>query len=233
MQCFEGYKIIDLSHTITSQSPTWTGDCGFRNKVVLDYAHSATETNFRVQQFSMNAGIGTHIDAPAHCFPGAETVDNLALTTLITPCVVINVAAKANENYQINLEDIQIFEHQYGMIAKNALVIFHTGWSKFWSDKSKYINNHHFPSVAKVVAEILLEREVCGLAIDTLSPDCPGSIFPVHQLMLGASKYIIENIAHADALPPVGACVIALPLKIKNATEAPLRMIGLVKQENT
>ncbi len=45
--------------------------------------------------------------------------------------------------------------------------------------------------------------------------------------MLSNNKYMIENIAHADQLPPVGAYVIALPLKIES-TEAPVRIVGLI-----
>lgn len=84
-----------------------------------------------------------------------------------------------------------------------------------------------FPSLSAEAAQLLIERGIAGIAIDTLSPDCPGSGDPVHRIMLSNNKYMIENIAHADQLPPVGAYVIALPLKIES-TEAPIRVVGLI-----
>ena len=52
--------------------------------------------------------------------------------------------------------------------------------------------------------------------------------FPVHKIMLGAGKYIIENIANCDQMPAAGGYVIALPLRIEGATESPIRAVGLV-----
>jgi kynurenine formamidase len=45
-----------------------------------------------------------------------------------------------------------------------------------------------------------------------------------------ANIYIIENIANCQHLPPKGAFVMALPLKIEKCNEAPARVIGLVKK---
>ena len=53
----------------------------------------------------------------------------------------------------------------------------------------------HFPAFSAASAELLLKRNVAGIAIDTLSPDCLDPDFTVHTLILGAGKYIIENIA--------------------------------------
>lgn len=70
-----------------------------------------------------------------------------------------------------------------------------------------------------------------GLGIDTLSPDRPGAGYPVHQLFLGAGKYLIENVANAVKLPAVGSYILALPLKLLQGTEAPLRLVALINKE--
>ncbi len=74
----------------------------------------------------------------------------------------------------------------------------------------------------------LWERGVSALGIDTLSPDRPEDGFPVHRLFLGADKIIIENVAHLDSMPPAGSFVMVLPMKIKDGTEAPVRLVGLL-----
>ena len=68
--------------------------------------------------------------------------------------------------------------------------------------------------------------------IDTLSPDRPEDSFKVHQIFLGAGKILIENVANLDSMPPVGGFIMALPIKIKDGTEAPVRLIGLIESKN-
>ena len=77
------------------------------------------------------------------------------------------------------------------------------------------------------MAEHLLARNIAGIGIDTLSPDRPDSGFPVHQLLLGADKYIIENVANPQQMPKTGGFALVLPMKIQGATEAPTRLVGL------
>ncbi len=52
------YKIIDLTHTLDEQTPSWSGGCGFNIDVKLDYSDCRQNEEFRVQQFKMHAGIG-------------------------------------------------------------------------------------------------------------------------------------------------------------------------------
>jgi len=43
-------------------------------------------------------------------------------------------------------------------------------------------------------------------------------------------KYILENLTNLDQLPPNGASLIALPLKIEGGAESPIRAVGVVSQ---
>ena len=91
-----------------------------------------------------------------------------------------------------------------------------------------WFSSKSFPGLSVKAAEFLVEREVIGLGIDTLSPDGTNDDFPVHQILLGQGKYIVENLAHLDQIPIIGASIIVLPLKIEGATESPIRAIGVI-----
>lgn len=65
---FDLLVYIDLTHTITSDIPHWENRCAYQQKIELDYANCSTDVKFRVQSIQMSAGIGTHMDAPRHCF---------------------------------------------------------------------------------------------------------------------------------------------------------------------
>lgn len=227
------FTLIDLTHTLTPAIPSWNGCCGFNHEIKLDHEQCTTGIKFRVQQIKMHAGVGTHIDAPSHCISNGKNISDLEISELCAPCIVIDISAKAHETYSLNIQDIQNFETKHGKIPPNHFVIVYTGWDRFWTIPEKYHNGHIFPSISKEATLFLLERKIVGVGIDTLSPDRPEDGFFAHQLILGAGKYIIENIANAKSLPSVGAYTIALPLKIANGTEAPLRLIGLVLRPDT
>ena len=81
----------------------------------------------------------------------------------------------------------------------------------------------------KDAAELLVERNVVGIGIDTLSLDYgPAKVFKTHLAMLGANKYQIENLANLDALPPTGATIIIGVLNVRDGTQAQARVLALL-----
>ena len=221
-------KIIDLTHSLTETVPTWNGSCGFLPAIKLDY-----DQRCRVQNIKMHAGVGTHIDAPAHFIPGGRDVSELPLEHLLVPLYVIDVSHRVNDNasYQLQPDDIIQYEKVHGIIVPKSFVAICTGWSERWPYPDQYRNvdqqgNMHFPSIAPQAAELLIERAIVGVGIDTLSPDCSQEQFPVHEKILGSDKYIVENIAHLDKVDTTGYVACILPLKGKGLVEAPVRMIA-------
>jgi kynurenine formamidase len=219
------FEVIDLTHTLSAETPTWTGDCGFEYELLFDY-DPADPVKFRIHKIHMSAGTGTHLDAPLHCFANATDIATIPLHDLIAPCVVIDVSY-CEPDYVVCVQDIEDFEARYGAIPQECFVIIHTGWSRFWDEPIRYRNDLVFPSISLEAAQYFLDRKIVGLGIDTLSPDTATSGYPVHHLLLGAGKYLVENVANANKLPAVGAYSFVLPVKIKEGTEAPVRMIGV------
>ncbi len=224
------YSIVDLTHTLDENAPTWDGQCGFKEHITNEYGQTApfVPFPFRVQQLTFRAGMGTHIDAPAHCIPHAATVDQLALEALIAPCLVIDISQNVHERSTVSIQDIKNCEATLGDIARGTIIVIRSGWDAYWHKPAEYRNNNLFPSMSPDAAEFLLKRDIAGLVIDTPSPDRPEDGYPVHSLLLGANKYIVENATNLKLLPMKGAFILALPLKIKDGTEAPVRLIGLI-----
>lgn len=225
-------RAIDLTHTLHEKIPTWRGEgCGFQLEVKLDYPAGA-----RVHSLKCHAGIGTHMDAPSHFIEGGKNIGDIALEELIVPLCVLKV--KGAPDLLISPRELKEFEKQHGKIPPKALFVASTGWERFWSDPSKYCNldaagKKHFPGFSKEAAEMLLERNIAGLGIDTLSPDgCNNGKgahnYPVHLAVLGAGKYIVENLAHLEQVPPIGTYAICLPPKAGLATESTCRIVALL-----
>lgn len=225
------FKIIDLSHTLMSNIPTWDAGCGFVQEITDDYLTVKNQTSFRVMALSMHAGIGTHLDAPRHCIRNGASVDVLDLNTLCMPCAVIDVSSKAHETFMLSPQDILEHEDTHGLLVPGSCVMVYTGWDARWQDPDAYRNTLVFPSVSREAAALLLTRGVTALGIDTLSPDPAASKYPVHHLFLGAGKILLENVAGLAHMPPRGAFIMAMPLKLHDGTESPIRLIGLVEKE--
>jgi kynurenine formamidase len=88
----------------------------------------------------------------------------------------------------------------------------------------------HFPGFSGDAAEFLVkERHIHGIGIDTPSIDYgPSQDFVVHQLVNGADCYGLENVANLEKVPPTGAIIMALPIKIKGGTGGPARIIAIL-----
>jgi len=226
----KNYNLIDLTHTLSENITTYEGTSGFNIKTILDYKDCNTETKFRIQKLCLNAGIGTHIDAPSHCILNGKNISEINLDQLILPIYCLNISDKIsqnNPNYYLTVDDIYQFEHNFEIIKPNSLFILYTGWSQNWPNPIKYRNSMQFPGFSTEAADLLIKRNTSAIAIDTLSIDGANQNHPVHKIILNAQKYIIENIANCGKLDPIGYTAIIAPLKIKDGTEAPARIFAI------
>lgn len=224
-------KAIDLTHVMHEEMAFWPGGVPFTMTKLVDY-----DSGYLLYKFEMGENTGTHVDAPAHFIQGNKTIDNIPLSDLIVPAAVIDIRDKTanNSDYQLSAADVTAWEEKYGTIAPGTLVILNTGWHKRFDNPQEYINmdaenTMHFPGFGSDSAQLLVERDVAGIGIDTLSLDYGGSQdFGTHNIMLQANKYQIENMANLDALPPTGATVIIGVLPVKNGSQAQARILAFL-----
>lgn len=227
----ERLKFIDLTHPFSPSMPQWPSKMEFKHEVHMSYH----ESGFLLTDISSATGVGTHVDAPVHFFSDKRSIEQLQLSELYCPAVVIDIEQQAfqNPDYTLQCSDIKEWISDYGPIPKGALVIAKTGWYKKWDQPLNYANlgddqKMHFPGFSAEAATFLIEQNVSGIAIDTFSLDAGISEdFPVHKIMLGANKYQIENIANLDKIPEKEAYVLTCPIPIKDAAEAFARVIAI------
>ena len=184
---------------------------------------------------------GTHLDAPIHFARDRQTAEQVPLERLVGPVVVIDVSDKAakERDYRVTPEDVMAFEAKHGKIEAGMRVLVRTGWSRRWPDATAYLGHAtdatklHFPSYGAEAARLLVEeRKAALLGIDTASIDYgPAPDFPVHRVAAAANVPGLENITGLDALPPRGAVLMALPMKIAGGSGGPTRVVALVPRE--
>jgi len=155
----------------------------------------------------------------------------------------VSAASESDRDYRFGKADITGWEEDHGRLPDGAIVLFRTGFSKFWPDREKYMGTAlrgekgvaelHFPGLSEGAARFLAEeRKVAAVGLDTPSLDYGQSEdFIVHRILLARNIPGFENVTNLDQLPASGAYVIALPTKIKDGSGAPLRIVALVPDE--
>jgi kynurenine formamidase len=88
----------------------------------------------------------------------------------------------------------------------------------------------HFPGLHPDAAKwIVANRAVKAVGIDTASIDYGQStLYETHRALYASDIPAFENLASLDRLPPTGALLIALPMKIGGGSGAPLRAVAVV-----
>jgi kynurenine formamidase len=236
-----GGTLVDLSHEYSDQTVFWPTAETFTLEKVADgvtpggYYYSAN--NFATSEHG-----GTHIDAPVHFAKGHPSVEQIPLDRLVGAAVVIDVtAASAKEpDYRVTTNDFTEWERANGEIPQSSIVLIRTGYSRFWPDAARYLGTAdrgeaavaklHFPGLHPDAAKWLAEtKHIKAVGLDTASIDYGQSKeYESHRILYERDVPAFENLTNLDRLPPRGANVVALPMKIKGGTGAPLRAIAIV-----
>ena len=90
----------------------------------------------------------------------------------------------------------------------------------------------HFPGLSAEAAKWLVEkRNINSIGIDTPSIDYGQSVyFKSHVILLAENIPAFENLTNLDKLPSRGFEIIALPMKIKGGSGAPLRIVAIIEK---
>ncbi len=237
---------VDLTHAFSEETIYWPTAESFDLEEV---AHGETEGGYfyAAYRFSAAEHGGTHLDAPIHFARDRATTDEVSLSRLIAPAAVVDVSdsASVNPDYRVRVSDLQAWETAHGRIPEGAILLLRTGWSDRWPDRARYLGTEaagpeavpqlHFPGLHPDAARWLVEnRAVAAVGLDTPSIDYGQSTdFMAHRILYEAGIPGFENVARLDRLPPWGAYVVALPMKIAGGSGAPLRIVGFVPTQTT
>ncbi len=232
--------LVDLTHVLSPKTLFWPTPPGGFELRQLTFGQSPGGFFYSSYAFSAPEHGGTHIDAPLHFAQGGLSTDRIPLAALIAPAVVIDVSAQAasDRDYRLTLGDVATFESASGRVPAGSIVLLRTGWDKGWGNRLAYFgdsttgtaDNLHFPGFGVDAARFLVdERTVAGIGIDSPSVDYgPSTDFPVHRIGAAKNVFNLENLTGLDRLPPTGAYLFALPMKIEGGSGGPVRAVAVV-----
>jgi kynurenine formamidase len=238
---FPNGTIVDLSHAYGEDTVFWPTADKFKLDVI---SAGMTPAGFyyAANKFTTAEHGGTHLDAPVHFAAGRRAVDEIPLDHLIGPAVVVDVTAASAQNadHLVTVADFEAFERSHGRIPDGAILLVRTGFSSRWPDAARYLGTAergaaavpmlHFPGIDPAAATWLVaNRAIHAVGIDTASIDYGQSTtYESHRILYDANIPGLENLNALDTLPPTGAFIVALPMKIRGGSGAPLRAIAIV-----
>jgi kynurenine formamidase len=238
---FPAGEVVDLTHTLSADAIFWPTAEPFALEKVAD-GMTPGGYYYAANDFSSSEHGGTHIDAPVHFAEGHQTTDQIPLSRLIGPAVVIDVtaASEANPDYQIAVADFERWEAEHGRLPDGIILLLRTGFSSRWPDAARYLGTAergqeavaklHFPGLHPDAARWLVtNRSVDAIGIDTASIDYGQSTaFESHRVLYERDIPAFENLTALERLPAVGASVVALPMKIGGGSGGPLRAVAFL-----
>ncbi len=232
-------RVVDLSHPFDANTVYWPTAEGF--KLDTDFEGMTDKGYFySAYRYSAAEHGGTHLDAPVHFAKGRHTVDQIPLEQLMGNGIVIDVTSQCatNPDYQVSVADLQNWERRNGRIAPGTIVLLRTGFGKRYPDRKSYLGTEergagavaklHFPGLDPAAARWLTQnRSIKAIGLDTASIDFGQStLFESHRILMEKNIPAFENVANLELLPAKGFSVIALPMKIKNGSGGPLRIVA-------
>ena len=238
-----GRSLLDMTYPLDEAAIFWPTAKPFS---LTKVAWGVSEGGwwYASNEFSASEHGGTHADAPIHFAAGGRTIDQIPLGEWVGPAVKVDVTKQCSKDrdYLLSPDDLRSWEKANGPIPDGSWVIMYTGiGTRFYPDKKRVLGTDKtgkeaipelsFPGFSTEAIEFLLkERKIRGIAIDTPSIDRGKSAdFKVHQVLCGADKLALENIANLDKLPAKGATLYVIPMLIKEGTGAPARVFATLE----
>lgn len=185
--------IFDLSQPIFNNVPQWPK---FRPST-MTIPHVTAIESANVERPELMTHTGTHVDAPFHFFPDAETIDALPLDRFHASCIALDLQYKEAGNGIVAAD----FEPYSSRIRTDKIMLLKTEWAEGCALNKEFLNA--WPYLSGEGAECLVSRGIHGVGIEGPSIggwDDPEKETAAHRVLLCAKKLIAEDIRVPEAM---------------------------------
>ena len=237
-ETFANAKYVELTHVLSEEIPSGPA----RTPPTIGSIKTHADGSTGIHHYNFPGQWGTHVDPPIHFVENLRTLEDIPLSEMILPLIVIDVHEKveANPDYQVSMEDVEAWEKSHGQIPANSFVALRTDWHKRWPDVEKMRNRDadgisHSPGWSREVIDYLvLTRNITAIGHETLDTD-PGirsgsGNWPLQNYYMSLDKYQIENMRSLDLVPPIGAFIVSTWAIPKDGSGFPARVFAIVPE---
>lgn len=203
-------NLVDLSHPIDGQLPTYPGDLPVRLLKIKTFK----KDGFTNYQLETGMHSGTHLDGPMHLTDQTSYISELPLESFFGEGCLIDVRDEPV---------IKMKAEYLSIINDHGIVLLYTGHDRKYGTDAYFTEQ---PEVHPELAEFLIAKKTKIIGMDLASPDLYP--FKVHKLLLSKNILIIENLTNLGSLLQAKQFeIMAFPLKIKTDSSI-LRVVAKI-----
>lgn len=210
-------KVIDLTHTIRPDMPVYPGT----EQPKFLPANSYEQDGFRETLLQMYTHTGTHMDPPAHLYPGKKTLDQFPADQFIGKALVID-CRELKTGEAITMAHIR----KYGERAEQAdFLLFNLGWDQYWGSDAYFGD---YPCVDDEVLDYIMKGSYKGIGFDVigLDPIADTALVRHNKLFEMCDMVNIENLKNLHLCGSDLFWFSCFPLKLQDADGSPIRAVA-------
>ena len=178
--------LIDLSYPIHTGMGVYPND----PPVIISDASGPKSGRCHISRVDFGTHTGTHIDMPFHFIPEGQTADVFPLGNCMGQGFLIEKEYHEGPLLTLSADELT------GM-PEGAVFVLYTHWQERYGGEDFFTE---YPALTIEAAELLLEKGVRAIAMDTPSIDNRYTNGELHKLVLGRGVAIIETLANLDRL---------------------------------
>ena len=198
-------KIIDITAPIYEGMPVYKNKEEKQPKITTVTNGHVTES-----RLELDLHTGTHIDSPLHMINDGETFETIDLEKLVRPCKLFDLTHVKDKITAGDLENLDI--------SKNDFILFKT------QNSFDEEFNFDFIFLAEDGAELLVEKGIDGVGIDSLGIERSQPNHPTHKALFKEEIIVMEGIRLKE-VKEGSYFMVASPLKLSGTDASPARVI--------
>ena len=208
-------KVLDLTHLIQPGMPVYPGTESPKFHPASNYE----KDGFKETLLEMYTHTGTHLDPPAHLYPGGTTLDRFPPEQFIGKALVIDCRHLA-EGAAITMAEIR----KYGGKAEQAdFLLFNLGWDKKWGTDAYFGD---FPCLDDETLDYIIRGHYKGIGFDVISLDPIGELTRHRKLFRECEIVNIENLKDLDRCGDDLFRFSCFPLRLDQGDGSPVRAVA-------
>ena len=227
-------QFVDLTHSFGPETPVWSGFGQAKFSAAADpntkKPYTIKDDGFRSTYYEMVGQYGTHVDPPAHFDEKGITMDEIPLSQMILPLIVLDdtpFLAK-DPNHAFSIADLKAWEKKHGRVPKGSFVALRTDMYKDWDANPEKFKRSPFPAWAFETIKFLYEqRGVTATGHEAMDTDTTDKM-DSETYILQHGHYQIEVMANLDKVPSKGALIVVTWPKVRKGLGFPARAFAIL-----
>lgn len=189
-------RLIDLSQPIYNECPNCPAHPPVSSQVVVDHP----QDGWRMELLHLASHTGSHVDAPLHKIAGGASLSDMALESFVGRAIIADLRG-IQADTPIGEE---LLRPALPDDLRDIIVLLATGWGDKRARSEEWL--YHSPHLSPDGAAWLTSKQIRAVGIDhyAIGGSRPENDVPVHEILLGAGLWIIEELRFPDevfALP--------------------------------